>query len=136
VRSGWPIRRHPPHFLDGFVLHATKPHPHLYAWTADKALVQRHRARRDALWIGRGSMEMRTATGILSITRDQTKARRTRWKDSGDAIVYEDGTPVPSPLAPANYRATGSGAAIDGRPQLGARRAQRMRVVTGGALRN
>src|SRR5437867_3681658 len=32
-------------------------------------------------------------------TRSSKGTKNQGWKDSGDAIVYDDGTPVPSPIA-------------------------------------
>ncbi len=72
---------------------------HLYAWTGDKRVVRRHwdTARRIMDWArhhgdadGDGYLEYHT--------RSAKGTKNQGWKDSGDAIVYEDGTPVPSPL--------------------------------------
>ena len=42
----------------------------------------------------------RTATATSNTRRDRRKGTKNQgWKDSGDAIVYDDGTPVPSPIA-------------------------------------
>jgi len=72
---------------------------HLYAWTGDKALVRRHwdTARRIMEWAQRdGDADH---DGYLEYqTRSSKGTKNQGWKDSGDAIVYEDGTPVPSPL--------------------------------------
>ena len=71
----------------------------LYAWTGDKQRVKRHWdvARRVLDWArdygdrdGDGYLE------YLTVSADGTKNQG--WKDSGNAIVYEDGTPVPDPL--------------------------------------
>jgi glycogen debranching enzyme len=72
----------------------------LYAWTGDVADVKRHwdTARRICDWArqfgdadGDGYLEYRT--------RSPKGAKNQGWKDSGDAIVYDDGSPVPAPIA-------------------------------------
>jgi glycogen debranching enzyme len=72
---------------------------HLYAWTGDVEIVRRHwdSARRILDWArtdgdkdGDGYLEYRT--------RSSKGTKNQGWKDSGDAIVYEDGMPVPAPL--------------------------------------
>ena len=73
---------------------------HLYAWTGERASLRRHwdTARRILDWAreygdsdGDGYLEYRT--------RSSKGTKNQGWKDSGDAIVYEDGTPVPAPIA-------------------------------------
>jgi glycogen debranching enzyme len=72
----------------------------LFAWTGDKALVDRHwdTARRVLDWARtRGD---RDGDGYLEyLTRSKMGTKNQGWKDSGDAIVYEDGRPVPPPIA-------------------------------------
>jgi len=72
----------------------------LYAWTGDKALVRKHwdAARRILEWArtygdadGDGYLEYRT--------RSSEGTKNQGWKDSGDAVVYDDGRPVPAPIA-------------------------------------
>jgi glycogen debranching enzyme len=72
----------------------------LYAWTGDLECVRRHwdTARRICDWArqfgdadGDGYLEYRT--------RSPQGAKNQGWKDSGDAIVYDDGRPVPAPIA-------------------------------------
>ncbi|HEX8946219.1 MAG TPA: glycogen debranching N-terminal domain-containing protein [Gemmatimonadaceae bacterium] len=72
---------------------------HLYAWTGDRAVVAKHwdTARRILDWArdygdpdGDGYLEYDT--------RSSVGTKNQGWKDSGNAILYEDGTPVPSPL--------------------------------------
>ena len=72
----------------------------LYVWTGDKTQIDRHwdTARRILDWAreygdadGDGYLEYRTRS------RDGTKNQG--WKDSGDAIIYDDGSPVPTPIA-------------------------------------
>jgi glycogen debranching enzyme len=72
----------------------------LYAWTGDAARVRKYwdAARRILDWArdygdadGDGYLEYQT--------RSAKGTKNQGWKDSGDAIVYEDGSPVPSPIA-------------------------------------
>ena len=72
---------------------------HLYSWTGEKASVARHWdvARRVLDWAreygdmdGDGYLEYRTLSS--------SGPKNQGWKDSGDAIAYEDGRPVPAPL--------------------------------------
>jgi glycogen debranching enzyme len=73
---------------------------HLYSWTGERACIERHwdTARRILDWArdygdmdGDGYLEYRT--------RSSKGTKNQGWKDSGDAIVYEDGSPVPPPIA-------------------------------------
>ncbi|MFL5577431.1 MAG: glycogen debranching N-terminal domain-containing protein [Gemmatimonadaceae bacterium] len=73
---------------------------HLYAWVGERACLARHwdTARRVLDWArdygdmdGDGYLEYRT--------RSSRGTKNQGWKDSGDAIVYDDGTPVPPPIA-------------------------------------
>ena len=72
---------------------------HLYAWTGDKAIVRRHwdTARRIMEWAQTyGDAD---SDGYLEYqTRSSKGTKNQGWKDSGDAIVYDDGKPVPSPI--------------------------------------
>ena len=72
---------------------------HLYSWTGEKACIAKHwdAARRILDWAREyGDMD---GDGYLEyLTRSSVGTKNQGWKDSGDAIVYEDGTPVPSPL--------------------------------------
>jgi glycogen debranching enzyme len=72
----------------------------LWAWTGDKAQVERHwdTARRILDWAREyGDMD---GDGFLEYqTRSSKGTKNQGWKDSGDAIVYEDGSPVPVPIA-------------------------------------
>ena len=72
----------------------------LYAWTGDERVVKKHwdTARRILDWAreygdcdGDGYLEYRT--------RSSKGTKNQGWKDSGDAIIYDDGTPVPPPIA-------------------------------------
>ena len=71
---------------------------HLYAWTGDKAAVGRHwdTARRIMEWARTyGDADQ---DGYLEYqTRSSKGTKNQGWKDSGDAIIYEDGRPVPAP---------------------------------------
>jgi glycogen debranching enzyme len=72
---------------------------HLYSWTGEKARLAKHwdAARRILDWAREyGDMD---ADGYLEYqTRSSKGTKNQGWKDSGDAIVYEDGTVVPDPL--------------------------------------
>ena len=72
----------------------------LYAWTGDVERVERHRdtARRILDWArSRGDID---GDGYLEYrTRSPKGTKNQGWKDSGDAIVYADGSPVPAPIA-------------------------------------
>jgi glycogen debranching enzyme len=72
----------------------------LWAWTGDRRHVEQHwdTARRILDWAreygdsdGDGYLEYQT--------RSRKGTKNQGWKDSGDAIIYEDGTPVPPPIA-------------------------------------
>lgn len=72
----------------------------LYAWTGDEARLRRHwdTARRILEWARtRGDID---GDGYLEYhSRSDQGTKNQGWKDSGDAIVYEDGAPVPPPIA-------------------------------------
>jgi glycogen debranching enzyme len=72
---------------------------HLYSWTGDKGSIQRHWdvARRILDWAR--TYGDKDGDGYLEYHTRSTKGTKNQgWKDSGDAIVYDDGTPVPSPI--------------------------------------
>lgn len=71
-----------------------------YAWRGDDAELAAlwDAARRIVDWVrdygdrdGDGYLEYQTRSGV--------GPENQGWKDSGDAMIYEDGTPMPSPLA-------------------------------------
>ena len=72
----------------------------LWAWTGDRRHLQRHwdTARRILDWARDiGDMDQ---DGYLEYqTRSSKGTKNQGWKDSGDAIIYDDGTPVPAPIA-------------------------------------
>ena len=72
----------------------------LWAWTGDRGYVEQHwdTARRILDWARQyGDMD---GDGYLEYqTRSSKGTKNQGWKDSGDAIVYDDGTPVPAPIA-------------------------------------
>jgi glycogen debranching enzyme len=72
----------------------------LYAWTGDEDVLRRHwdTALRVLEWAReRGD---RDHDGYLEYqTRSSGGTKNQGWKDSGDAIVYDDGTPVNAPIA-------------------------------------
>ncbi|PYR92025.1 MAG: hypothetical protein DMF84_14695 [Acidobacteria bacterium] len=73
---------------------------HLYSWTGDKTSLQRHWdvARRILDWARTDGDK--DQDGYLEYQTRSTKGTKNQgWKDSGDAILYDDGTPVPSPIA-------------------------------------
>jgi glycogen debranching enzyme len=72
----------------------------LYAWTGDEVCVARHwdTARRILDWAA--THGDRNGDGYLEyFTRSSGGTKNQGWKDSGDAIVYDDGSPVPAPIA-------------------------------------
>jgi glycogen debranching enzyme len=72
---------------------------HLFSWTGDRESLTRHwdTARRILDWAReRGD---RDGDGYLEYeTRSPKGTKNQGWKDSGNAILYEDGRPVPAPL--------------------------------------
>ena len=72
----------------------------LWSWTGDRRHVERHwdTARRILDWArDYGDMDR---DGYLEYqTRSSKGTKNQGWKDSGDAIIYEDGSPVPAPIA-------------------------------------
>ena len=78
----------------------------LWAWTGDRRCVERHwdTARRILDWARKdGDMD---GDGYLEYqTRSSKGTKNQGWKDSGDAIVYDDGTPVPVPIATCELQA-------------------------------
>jgi glycogen debranching enzyme len=72
----------------------------LYAWTGDVQRIDRHwdAARRILDWAREYGDPDRD--GYLEYrTRSSKGTKNQGWKDSGDAVVYDDGTPVPAPIA-------------------------------------
>jgi glycogen debranching enzyme len=73
---------------------------HLFAWTGDKRCLRRHwdAARRILDWAREDGD--RDGDGYLEyFTRSSRGTKNQGWKDSGNAVLYEDGRPVPAPLA-------------------------------------
>lgn len=73
---------------------------HLYAWTGEKRSVERHWdvARRALDWAR--DYGDRDGDGYLEyLTTSEHGPKNQGWKDSGDAMVYDDGSPVPAPMA-------------------------------------
>ena len=72
----------------------------MWAWTGDMTRVRRHwdTTRRILDWArDRGDIDH---DGYLEYqTRSSKGTKNQGWKDSGDAIVYDDGRTVPSPIA-------------------------------------
>jgi glycogen debranching enzyme len=72
----------------------------LWAWTGRLEKVRAHwdTARRIMEWAReRGDMD---GDGYLEYrTRSPKGTKNQGWKDSGDAIIYDDGSPVPAPIA-------------------------------------
>jgi glycogen debranching enzyme len=72
----------------------------LYAWTGNADCLRQHwdAARRILDW-ARDHGD-RDRDGYLEYqTRSSAGTKNQGWKDSGDAVIYEDGTPVPAPIA-------------------------------------
>jgi glycogen debranching enzyme len=78
----------------------------LFAWTGDRQCLRRHwdTARRILDWAREyGDMD---GDGYLEyLTRSSTGTKNQGWKDSGDAVIYDDGSPVPSPTATCELQA-------------------------------
>ena len=72
----------------------------LWAWTGERQSIERHwdAARRILDWArDHGDMD---GDGYLEYqTRSSKGTKNQGWKDSGDAIIYDDGSPVPAPIA-------------------------------------
>ena len=72
----------------------------LWAWTGEVRHLKRHwdTARRIFDWLrAHGDPDQ---DGYLEYqTRSSKGTKNQGWKDSGDAIIYDDGRPVPSPIA-------------------------------------
>ena len=72
---------------------------HAYSWTGETALIRRHWdvVRRILDWARTDGDP--DHDGYLEYQTRSTKGTKNQgWKDSGDAIIYEDGRPVPPPL--------------------------------------
>jgi glycogen debranching enzyme len=72
---------------------------HLYSWTGDAEGIRRHwdAAQRILQWAR--TYGDKDGDGYLEYqTRSSKGTKNQGWKDSGDAIVYPDGSPVPAPL--------------------------------------
>jgi glycogen debranching enzyme len=72
---------------------------HQFAWSGDRALLDRHWdvALRILEWLR--TYGDRDGDGYLEyLTRSSKGTKNQGWKDSGNAILYEDGTPVPAPI--------------------------------------
>ena len=77
----------------------------LFAWRGDRDELGRHwdTARRILDWAR--AYGDRDGDGYLEyVTKSSMGTKNQGWKDSGDAIVYEDGTPVPAPIAPCEVQ--------------------------------
>jgi glycogen debranching enzyme len=73
---------------------------HLYAWTGERMQLARHwdTARRILDWAR--EYGDRDRDGYLEYLTKSTKGTKNQgWKDSGNAILYADGSPVPPPIA-------------------------------------
>ena len=79
---------------------------HAFAWSGDEDFLSRHWdvARRIMDWAReRGD---RDGDGYLEYqTRSPEGTKNQGWKDSGNAILYEDGRPVPPPLGTCELQA-------------------------------
>ena len=78
----------------------------LWAWTGDRTHLEPHwdAARRILDWArDYGDMDH---DGYLEYqTRSSKGTKNQGWKDSGDAIIYDDGAPVPAPIATCELQA-------------------------------
>ena len=72
---------------------------HHFSWSGDRAVLRRHfdTARRILDWAR--TYGDRDGDGYLEYLTRSTKGTKNQgWKDSGNAVLYEDGRPVPSPV--------------------------------------
>ena len=72
----------------------------LWAWVGETAVIRRHwdTARRILDWARQYGD--RDGDGYLEYqTRSKMGTKNQGWKDSGDAIIYDDGSAVPAPIA-------------------------------------
>lgn len=72
---------------------------HTFAWTGDEDLLARHwqTANRILDWLRQYGD--RDGDGYLEyLTESPAGTKNQGWKDSGNAVLYEDGSPVPAPL--------------------------------------
>jgi len=72
----------------------------LYAWVGERQMIRSHwdTARRILDWAQRYGD--RDGDGYLEYqSRSRMATKNQGWKDSGDAIIYDDGSPVPAPIA-------------------------------------
>ncbi len=77
----------------------------LFAWSGDRQVVDRHwdTACRILEWAR--TYGDRDGDGYLEyLTKSSMGTKNQGWKDSGYAIVYDDGTPVPAPIAPCEVQ--------------------------------
>jgi glycogen debranching enzyme len=72
----------------------------LYAWTGERADIDRHWETACRILEWARTHGDRDGDGYLEyLTRSPAGTKNQGWKDSGDAILYEDGRPVPAPIA-------------------------------------
>jgi glycogen debranching enzyme len=72
---------------------------HLYSWTGDKQSIQRHWDVARCILDWARTDGDKDKDGYLEYQTRSTKGTKNQgWKDSGDAIVYDDGTSVPAPI--------------------------------------
>ncbi|HEV2844335.1 MAG TPA: glycogen debranching N-terminal domain-containing protein [Thermoanaerobaculia bacterium] len=72
----------------------------LYAWTGERGDVERHWGTACRILEWARTYGDRDGDGYLEyLTRSPAGTKNQGWKDSGDAIVYDDGRAVPAPIA-------------------------------------
>lgn len=72
----------------------------LYAWTGKRSDIERHWGTACRILEWARTHGDRDGDGYLEyLTRSPGGTKNQGWKDSGDAIVYEDGRAVPAPIA-------------------------------------
>ncbi|HET9767666.1 MAG TPA: glycogen debranching N-terminal domain-containing protein [Thermoanaerobaculia bacterium] len=77
----------------------------LYAWSGDRDLVRRHFATAKRVLEWARTYGDRDGDGYLEyLTKSSMGTKNQGWKDSGDAIVDEEGTPVAPPIAPCEIQ--------------------------------
>jgi glycogen debranching enzyme len=77
----------------------------LYAWTGEREDVERHWPTACRILEWADTYGDRDGDGYLEyLTRSPVGTKNQGWKDSDDAILYEDGRRVPAPIAPCEIQ--------------------------------
>jgi glycogen debranching enzyme len=77
----------------------------LFAWTGETEGIDRHWSTAVRILEWARTYGDRDGDGYLEyLTKSPVGTKNQGWKDSGDAIVYDDGKPVPAPIAPCEIQ--------------------------------